>query len=59
MLSHLHKPARGGHSHIDAVVMALTVLLTLYSKEGVESLCILLYIIGSRAKCGGGQTVNE
>ena len=29
-----------------------------YTKEGVESLRNLPYIIGSRVKCAGGQTVN-
>jgi len=44
---------------IYAVVTALTRLLTPYTKEGVESLCTLLYIIGSRAKCVCGPMVNE
>jgi len=38
-----------------AVVTALPAVKTLYTKEGVELLRIL---IGSRAKCTCGQTVN-
>lgn len=45
--------------YIYAVVMALTRLLTPYTKKGVELLCIVLYIIRSRAKCVCSPTVNE
>jgi len=48
----------GGHS-IYAVVTTLTGLLTLDTKEGVESLCIFPYIIGSMTKCVSCQMVNK